>query len=405
MPSSSIPRLAAAGFLVLASVLGSAAVASASPAAPGPTAGATSYHPLAAVACTKVTSCVAVGQDLTAGIAGVPLAETWNGKKWSVTYVRLPSGGRSNWQSTLDGVSCPAASNCVAVGSYQAASGKIVPLAEVWNGRKWTPAAMPLPKGAIGAALNAVSCRTVKSCLAVGGYSTSDGSYQTLAATWNGSRWADAPAHATGSLSGVACPSATFCAAVGDAWLGSGPAGQPPLAETWNGAKWSVVKAPAPKGNQGAALGAVSCASAKSCVATGDYHLTSGSWVALAETWNGTRWAAVAPPSPPGSYGYYVDLRGVSCTAAARCLAVGEYGGAGYDIGTAYADAWNGTAWKAVKVPAVPGGEVNGSVLTSIRCLSAASCAAVGFYGPQGGQEYGYSAFWNGKTWKLIPAA
>lgn len=407
MSSQSTPcRLAAGLFIALVFMLGAASAASAA----APTAAATpSYRWLAGLSCTSITSCMAAGVTLNqAQTADLPLAEKWNGKSWALTPLRLPSGAKtSSSVPALNGVSCPVASGCVAVGSYETASGKTVPLAETWNGHQWAPAAPPAPKGAAQAALNAVACRTPRSCVAVGdfGQSASYGNEKTFAATWNGTKWAVADPGAAGILSGVSCPAASYCVAVGDGWAGSAPAAQPPLIETWNGAKWTAVKAPAPKGNRGAALSAVSCYSAKSCVATGDYHLASGNWVALAETWNGIKWTAGTPPTPSGSNGYYLDLLGVSCIAAKTCLAVGEYGGAGYEYGNAYAESWNGTAWKASKVPAAGGsGNGNGSRLTGVRCFSAASCAAVGLYGPGGGESYGYSAFWNGKAWKLIPA-
>jgi hypothetical protein len=84
----------------------------------------------------------------------------------------------------------------------------------------------PSPKGASNGNLASVSCRSAK-CEAVG--STSLG---PLAERWNGARWslqpAPSPVAGTGLLAGVACMSATACIAVGSA-------GGAPLAEAYSG--------------------------------------------------------------------------------------------------------------------------------------------------------------------------
>src|ERR1700761_798026 len=71
----------------------------------------------------------------------------------------------------LDGVSCPAVRECVAVGSGQAGEGgREAPLAEKWNGTTWKAVTPPLPAGGVTGDLDAVSCPTTTECVAVGGY-------------------------------------------------------------------------------------------------------------------------------------------------------------------------------------------------------------------------------------------
>ena len=60
------------------------------------------------------------------------------------------------------------------------------------------------------------------------------------------------------------------------------------LVESWNGTAWSVVPGPSPSV---AYLYGVSCVSARSCKATGEYANNSGVVRTLVESWNGTAWS------------------------------------------------------------------------------------------------------------------
>jgi hypothetical protein len=69
------------------------------------------------VSCTSATACSAVGNYGTA-TAGVPLAERWNGHSWTVQPA--PIAGTGAYQvDYLTGVSCVAASWCMAGGSNE----------------------------------------------------------------------------------------------------------------------------------------------------------------------------------------------------------------------------------------------------------------------------------------------
>ena len=70
-------------------------------------------------------------------------------------------------------------------------------------------------------------------------------------------------------------------------------------------------------------------------------------------------------------------------------------------------DVWNGKSWSFKKVPVPPkgGGSTARSMLQGARCLSPTDCVAVGQLdlGSSEQYQYGFSGFWNGKSWK--PAA
>lgn len=350
-------------------------------------AAANSIQDLNGVACVAAKSCVAVGDDRTRNL---PIARAWNGTTWASSPVKLPTGA-TNGDLTM--VSCATAKSCVAIGEYNRGAGI---LTESWNGRKWTAGKLPPPAGP-RVFVNALSCPAVNDCLAAGYYAQVKG-YMTypLAEWWNGRKWTTARLpHPAKSifvyLNGVSCASARSCAAVGEADLSTGTGGA--FAETWNGTTWSDSMPPIPKGGSFTnALSSVSCASKASCVAVGGYFAGSATRQ-LAEFWNGRTWkAAQIPGSPTGQLGL------ISCAPkTARCVAVGD------DAATTYSSVWNGTGWKNATIPA-PKADPSISVY-SLSCPSASACVAVGIAARSDTSStwLAYSWIWNGKSWR--PAA
>jgi hypothetical protein len=368
---------------VLAGTLMSATGASAEPRA---ATAAPAAHQLFGVSCASAKRCVATvsGPDLTA-----PALETWNGSRWA--YVTLKQSARST-SSSLLGVACLSAADCLAVGDGYTGSADVA-LAYSGSGKTW---AARVPQAAV-AGLQAVSCAAAK-CMALG----FNAAQATIADLWNGSRWSEMTVPKTKgsvyySLSAIACVRPRGCVAVGDANLNDNGY---PVADTWTGAKWTASRLPMPSGTGNGSLYAVSCVSLTKCFATGGSETIKGVPVSFVDELNGTHWATVKL-----SVG---SLSAVSCASAKSCLAVGAVGGdIIVDSGKARAEVWNGSAWKAVTVPAPArgAGKGNGSELEGVDCLSPADCTAVGLAGPAGGNGYGFSGFWNGKIWKLAEAA
>jgi len=216
---------------------------------------------LSSVSCSSTTSCVAVGNYSSTSLSGpFALVEGWNGKKWAYALPPNPSGactaGPPPYKTgcTVDseflGVSCPSVKACTAVGQYVPFSAGSYPpprsLAENWNGKNWTIESSPNPAGRTKyiqpPPLAAVSCSSAKACTAVGQYVNNSDDYQTLAESWNGTKWViePTPEISTGRiLYGVSCKSSR-CTAVGN----QNATRVETLAEGWNGKKW-VIEAPA----------------------------------------------------------------------------------------------------------------------------------------------------------------
>lgn len=352
-------------------------------ATPGPK-GATATR-LSGVSCTSASACTAVGGYTSGTGAGGTLAEHWNGRKWKMQKVPSPAGAAL---SDLGTVSCTSDTMCIAVGSYTTnvigAVGPISPLAERWNGSKWTIHSPPVPPAGTTYNLSSVSCTSKRACIAVGYYTSPTGA-GALAALWDGVHWTiqttPKPDGATSSfLSGVSCTSATACTAVGSYNTVKGDSGT--LAESWDGTNWTIQTTPNPVDANDTGLSAVSCTSAAACISLGTYASpaaqTGGT---VAEGWDGTSWTIQTPPDSIAST--TGTPLGVSC-ASAVCTAVGSYANSA-GIAATLAERWDGRNWTVQGTPNPAGATSN--YLSAVSCPSAAACTAVGSYAPGSGKS------------------
>jgi hypothetical protein len=339
----------------------------------------------AAVSCLDSTTCFAVGHN-DAGPGSQTLIAQGSGTTWSITPSPNPTAVSPS-QTTLSGVACASATSCFAVGSYRKPTFALTQLIEHWNGSVWAIVNAPAPvitaSGKTFASaqtnLSAVSCPAANSCFAVGWYAGARNKTLALVEHWSGSTWSVVSAPSSGNtetvLNGVSCASASSCFAVGATTSTSLTR---TFVDTWNGASWSISPNPNPgvtvatkKAHPFDSFAAVSCATAKSCLAIGSYF-TGKKTVALAESWNGTKWSVAPIPNFPDPN----ILTGVACSTSTSCVAVGT-GFTGL-VQRAVAEQWNGTSWSAVPVPNPPG--ASASALNAVSCPSTALCNAVGYF-------------------------
>jgi hypothetical protein len=388
-----------------------------------------------ATACPTATSCVAVGfYDDTAGYPS-GLIETLSGTTWSTEAAPEPSNAGTdadmNAHAMLSAISCTSATSCVAVGHYNDTAGDPYGLIETLSGTTWSTAAAPEPSNAgtdadtfQAADLAAVSCTSATSCVAVGHYNDTSVDSYGLVETLSGATWSAAaapePSNAgtdAGTAAGVnavACTSATSCVAVGYYYDTAGdPYG---LIETLSGTTWSAAAAPEPANAgtdtlQSAALDAVSCTSATSCSAVGNYVNTAGHENGLIDTLSGTTWSAVAAPEPAnGGTGLNTPsgLEAVACTSATSCVAVGSYNDAAdYEYGLI--DTLSGTTWSTTAAPEPANAGTDADLhevaaLSSVSCTSTTLCVAVGGYHDAADYPYGLIDTLSGTTWSAVAA-
>jgi hypothetical protein len=335
---------------------------------------------------------MAVGGYATSGNSpNQPFAENLSGTTWSPQPIATPANGSL---ATLTGVSCTAASSCIAVGNYyDSLANQSEPFAASWNGTSWTLQTVPLPAGTAATALYSVTCTSASACIATGGYDTAPANSptQVLVETWDGTNWtvgaAPTPAGATAAaLTSISCTAATACTAVGG-YATSGIFPNKTLAERWDGTNWTIQSTPSPAGST--VLSSVSCTGAE-CFAVG----SPVQRVALVEVWNGATWSVQTAPKPSGSY-----YSGVSCTSTTACTLVG---GRTFGFNTppvSLAEGWNGTNW-ALQKTANLGGAASTSLM-GVSCTATLSCEAVGTYWANGGHQDSLAEAWNGTTWAI----
>jgi len=319
------------------------------------------------VACHTSSSCEAVGAYFTASHVKRTMAQSWNGTSWATQST--PNNGAGD--NDLIGVACATITSCKAVGYFVNGSSVDRTVAESWNGTTWTliPSA---DNGSNTNTLQDVSCVSSTNCKAVGYYINASSVQKTLIESWNGSTWSlmTSPNVGTGTnyLRRVSCFSASSCKAVGDYQSGTITK---TLVESWNGSTWSVMSSP----NIGAGnniLYGVSCFAATSCKAVGNYDNASNLEQTLAESWNGSSWTVVSSPNE----GTGVDfLNNLSCTSSTSCQAVGSYVNAS-SVNQTLAEGWNGTSWS---VESTPDASTSTNYLFNVTC-NGALCKAVGDY-------------------------
>ena len=227
-------------------------------------AGATATD-LSGVSCRSASDCTAAGDYQNSTGQLLTLAERWNGTSWTIE----PTPSPSTVDNLLNAVSCASATECTAAGEYENASGQTVSLAEHWNGSTWAMQNTPNPPGATVSSIAGVSCVSAGNCIAVGG-SGGTNPEVPLAEHWNGSTWAIQPAPAPptagpfSSLAGVSCTSATTCTAVGlyAAVTGHNHA----FAEHMNNGTWTFQPTAKPKHK---VLAGVACTARNTCTAVG----------------------------------------------------------------------------------------------------------------------------------------
>jgi hypothetical protein len=369
--ASSLAVLALARFLAAAPASAGRAPASRGGAGSAPT------RQLLGVSCVSASDCWAVGAQTVPG-AMVNLVEHWDGSRWS----RVPGPGPARSVSgQLTGVSCASASDCWATGLYVTRSNRVRAAAEHWDGTAWVPVRVSQPPQEAGVGLTGASCITAAACVAVGSTQA-----HGLGEFWNGSTWAIARSPHRGASTvpaRVSCSSGTDCWAAGY-WSSLGRKGS--LTEHWNGTVWSVARTPTSR-NSGASLSADSCLRS-ACMAVG----STGAGSPLAERWDGSTWALTTVASAPGAHWSQFD--GVSCTSTSACMAVGS--SASGAVQQALAEQWNGQRWALTATPILASSAA--SQLNDISCVTATDCWAVGSH-DMPTRVATLIEHWNGSTW------
>jgi hypothetical protein len=358
---------------------------------------------LASVSCPTTTDCIAVGSQTTISSATTeqPIARRWDGVGWHTMTVPHPNAPHL---ASLVSVSCPTAKFCASVGADQAKNGgPQKPIVRMWNGSTWsTKTVWSGPSGG-EAALVSVSCPSTKFCLAMGTWrKNSSDQGEVWSAKWTGSAWQKISVPATSpsvlhAVSSISCPTTKSCQAVGF----EGGETVLPYALTWNGSAWKTRSLASGKGAAQSELNSVSCSGADTCFGVGleDYPVgppTYGyDYTLLAQRFDNGAIKRSVPRAPDGASGQ--QYKSVSCAAAKTCVATGYYSDPSGKLHLLMHH-WNGSAWTAHTAGKMPAAALTFS-LPGIDCPTTSMCLAVGTYLTSDYHQHAFAQRWDGHAW------
>ena len=294
-------------------------------------------------------------------------------------------------------VSCAAAGDCAAGGSYTDSSGhtQAFVVSEVnghWKTAIEVPGTAALSQGGT-AEVTSVSCASAGDCSAGGDYSGAAGQQAFVASEVNG-HWKTAievPGTAGLNKAGVAYVYSVSCAPAGDCgavgyYTDSSGDGRPFVASGARGVWGKAIEVPGiaslTQDFADSTATSVSCASAGDCTAGGVATKGDIQQVFVVSEVGGT-WgkAAELPGSVALNQGGDADITAVSCAWADHCSAGGWYLDSAGDYQAFVASQSHGSWGAAIEVPGTPALNAGADgPASSLSCSPAGDCGMGGSY-------------------------
>jgi len=317
---------------------------------------------------------------------------------------------------TVESISCPAAGDCVAGGSFYAGHGNEQAFVVGETNGSWgkaiaVPGIARLNRGGY-AAVDSISCAAAGECSAGGGYTGGGGAYQAFVVGEKNGRWGNAiEVLGTARLNkgGDAVADSISCATVGECGAGGSYTDSRGrhafVADETNGRWGKAIEVPgtARLNNDGVAEAdsdSISCAAAGDCVAGGLYTGGSGAMQAfvVGET-NGIWGKAIEVPGTAAlNTGGFASVESISCAAAGDCAAGGYYAGPGSSAAFVVSET-NGAWGNAIEVPGTESTVGVGASVGSVSCTAAGECAAGGSYTDSFGRPQGFVVTETNTSW------
>jgi hypothetical protein len=354
---------------------------------------------LYSVSCLAAGDCVAGGgyTDSHGDFQAMVVSQA-HGRWQAATEVKLPAGAAANPNAEVNGVACPAAGECVAVGYYQTTpssrdEGFIVGQS---HGR-WTPARrMPLPKdaGPDGSGLYAVTCTGRGSCVAVGYYFDTHGDTHGIVVSevrgrWGSSTTLTAPSNAVAGsgqfVDAIGCVKAGDCVAAGSYDdNASDPFDYVAVGMIESRGHWQrgvQIRLPRNAATYDSIINSVACLPDGRCVGAGGYDTASSDFAFNVAVSGGKLGSSVeVTAEPPHATRTLFDS--ISCVNVSLCVGAGGYETTTHLLLALLTIRSNGKWGHAgsVRLPANAGTKSPHAFLYAVSCAADGYCAAGGYY-------------------------
>lgn len=358
------------------------------------------------VSCASAGNCAAGGMYLDGSHHYQAFVATEKDGKWATGIVApgtktLNQGGDAAVQS----VSCGQAGACAAVGHFRDAAGHsqafvLTSQNGTWHAARLVPGLAALNLGN-AAKLNSVSCVKL-SCSAGGSYEDASAGFQGFVVTEKNGTWGTArevPGDGTINTGGFASVAVVSCGSPGNCAAGglyhTGPTEVQAFVVNEVNGKWGNAGQVPGTGilnaSQDAYITALSCSSAGSCGAAGEYVDGAGhTWPFVVTEKNGTWGKAVAAPGIPelSGIGGFGVINSLSCLSPGNCAGAGQYDDS-TSRGQAFLIAENNGRWGgAIKVPGLLAlNKDNSADAAVVSCHAPAGCTAGGLYHDASGRQ------------------
>jgi hypothetical protein len=384
---------------------------------------------VAAISCADSADCSAGGSYASSlSSSGPPVLQvyvvnrtfhSWQNAKEVPGSAGLNTGGSAR----ITSVTCAAAGDCLAGGSYTQTSGQrqafvVSETNGTWGTAEKVPGTAALNRGHPGATVTSASCTAPGDCLVGGRYTDSSGNGQAFVVSETNGTWGTAQeVRGTAALNAggyalvdsVSCASAGNCSAGGRYASSSTdgvPASQAFVVSETNGT-WGTaqeVQGTAALNAGGyAEVDSVSCASAGNCSAGGAYtDSTPATQAFVVNETNGT-WGTVeeVPGTASLNTAGLAQVNSVACAAPGDCSAGGFYLDSSFNTQAFVVNETNGSWGTAENVPAIPALDQGspGARVASVSCVSAGNCSAGGSYSDAADHQQAFVVSETGGTW------
>jgi cytochrome c551/c552 len=349
------------------------------------------------VSCASAGNCSAGGSYLDSSASYGAFVVTETQGIWGRAE-EVPGTATLGGNAGVDSLSCASAGDCSAGGFYRDGSGHsqafvVKQTNGTWGTAKEVPGTATLNQGG-DAHIGAISCASAGNCSAGGSYTDGSGNTQLFVVKQTNGTWGTAeqvPGTATlnhggflgTELDSVSCGSVGNCAAGGYYTDSSGHILAFVVKQTHG--TWRMAKEVPGTANQAgfAQTLSVSCASAGSCSAGGNYADGSGNGQAFVVSETDGTWGTSeeVPGTTTLNQGGHATTQSVSCGAAGNCAAVGSYNAGAGQIQAFVVNETNGTWGTAEEVPGTATLNQGGNAITNaVSCPSASHCTAGGSY-------------------------